>query len=264
MSTLLLEPKAKSTYAMSLSKDKEALFLYLEKLGDSPQIISSVLWLSYYSPEYMLSTNGFSKDANINVIRRETLRLLKLTSPEIWESVTSDPVTECEKILCDKLPKGSFGLVKYKIIKFVKVADRDVIDRACFLLTSEEQKNQFGGLRSILLKFNESQYLLPVAFDIGNMIKELMQNEEEITPVTTEQPFIETTAISTNDNINSIVAFKKIADSLIKKGFSMEFLSKIIVSKDVAKDISEFCRISNSLIGKELTPEFLLLLILGN
>lgn len=263
MSTLLLKPKAKSTYAMSLSKDKEALFLYLEKLGDSPQIISSVLWLSYYSPEYMLSTNGFSKDANINVIRRETLRLLKLTSPEIWESVTSDPVTECEKILCDKLPKGSFGLVKYKIIKFVKVADRDVIDRACFLLTSEEQKNQFGGLRSILLKFNESQYLLPVAFDIGNMIKDLMQNEEIARDIT-EQPFIETTAISTNDNINSIVAFKKIADSLIKKGFSMEFLSKIIVSKDVAKDISEFCRISNSLIGKELTPEFLLLLILGN
>lgn len=132
-----------------------------------------------------------------------------------------------------------------------------------FLLTSEEQKNQFGGLRSILLKFNESQYLLPVALDIGNIIKELMQNEE-ITPVITEQPFIETTAISTNDNINYIVEFKKIAESLIKKGFSMEFLSKIIVSKDVAKDISEFCRLSNSLVGKELTPEFLLLLILGN
>ena len=95
------------------------------------------------------------------------------------------------------------------------------------------------------------------------MIKDLLQNEEIARDIT-EQPFIETTAISTNDNINSIVAFKKIANSLIKKGFSMEFLSKIIVSKDVAKDISEFCRISNSLIGKELTPEFLLLLILGN
>lgn len=77
-------------------------------------------------------------------------------------------------------------------------------------------------------------------------------------------PFIETTEPSPTDNINSIVEFKKTADSLIKKGFSMEFLSKIIVSKDVAKDISEFCRISNSLIGKELTSEFLILLILGN
>lgn len=81
-------------------------------------------------------------------------------------------------------------------------------------------------------------------------------------------PFIETTEPSPTDNINSIVEFKKTADSLIKKGFSIEFLSQIIVSKEVPKDvpkeISKFCKLSNSLVGKELTSEFLILLILGN
>lgn len=179
----------KNTNSALISKTLAAqLYDLNERLSKMDYLkVIDIIWFFNYSPEKAWEKNGLPEneyESSIGVVQRELMRMLKLMYPETWKSLTAAPANDAEKALSKALKSEiTFGFVRDKISCF-EISTVESFDRAIFLLTSDEEKNRFGGLKAIGFKKYEANFLKEVAPQISEVLREFI----DVTSLKSEEP----------------------------------------------------------------------------
>jgi len=174
------------------------------------------------NPEYWGKRNGIV-GLDENSIRLVVLKALK----EDFGEELSTANTEAEKALkkaCNYIP-GLFEVVKLRLLLFY-IPEED-INKILFLLDSDEESKEFGGLRTLRLNPHQAKVLLPVAKEIGLCVYEINSNF----PERAIKEFLETT---TNEKISRIEGLLSNGDDRCIHGGLMEL--------QLAKPQQEYCK----------------------
>lgn len=229
--------------------------------------VMDIIWFFNYSAPKAWEMNKLPEDEftdSIEIVQRELMRMLKLLYPETWKSLTASPASDAEKSLSKALKSESaFGFVRDKI-SCVEIPTVEVFKRVIHLLTSEAEKNRFGGLKAIGFKKYEADFLKEVAPQIGEVLKEVIdvsslkseesklvnnlnseKNKSSSDSTITAKVAEVTTAQATESQLSLILEsqdelkeleklypyhrqYIKVIDVLLEKGFTMEQLTALL------------------------------------
>lgn len=164
--------------------------------------VMDIIWFFNYSSSKAWEMNKLPEDeftGSIEIVQRELMRMLKLLYPETWKSLTASPANDTEKALSKALKSESaFGFVRDKI-SCVEFPTSEAFKRVIHLLTSEAEKNRFGGLKAIGFKKYEADFLKEVAPQIGEVLKEVI----DVSSLKSEEPNSTNTLNSEKTKSNS-------------------------------------------------------------
>lgn len=161
----------------------EKLEKMAERMSNMPaQEIKKIIWILAYSPEYAMNKNDFSESHDIiyiNAIRRMCFRILETVDQKSFEDFT------CESVIGEKNLKkslsgieGAFECVRYFLKDFLKWQSKNSVYRAIFLLKSDDDKMNFGGLKSLGYRNYEANFLLPFSKEIGDTLDFYLENKK--------------------------------------------------------------------------------------